>query len=89
MSETEETRPILCGECRVEVKERTNPDGGTILFCPNCGNFDTRDNVAREIQEYLFDQISGEAEQFEGFGNIAEVQITVTETPERKFRFIV
>jgi hypothetical protein len=81
----DETKPILCGRCHVDIEHRVNPEGQTMVVCPNCGQSDTPENVAREAAEYLTDKTIREG--MAGFGNMPG--ITVTSPPQREYRFIV
>ncbi len=83
MSENE-TRPILCGVCRVPVNQGTDTQGNATVVCPSCGASDSAENAAREASEYFLDKLMRE-----GLPESSGPGITITHPPKRSFRFIV
>lgn len=83
----DETKPILCGRCNVEIQQRTDPDGQDRAFCPTCGQSDTVDNAIREAGDYLANKLARES--FEGLSGSQFAKVTIAKPPERSFRFII
>lgn len=83
-----ETKQVLCGYCRVNIEERTDPNGQIMAVCPSCGNADTLNNAIREAGEYFTDKLMREAFSPDRFPKSNFVTVTVTHDPERQYRFI-
>jgi hypothetical protein len=86
----EETRPILCGRCHVGVKQRTDPNGQEMAFCPSCGETDTTENVIREASEYFTNETARKLMgPLEHMRSTEFMKVTITRPPQRTYRFIL
>ena len=81
---------VLCGNCRVNVEERAEPDGQVMAVCPSCGQTDTLDNAIREATEYFTDKLTREMlKPLDNMPSNEFVKVTVTQPSQRTYRFIV
>ena len=80
---------ILCAGCHVALEGPANPQSNDTFSCPICREGDTFENVIREAGEYHADKlIRGMFDSFDGSSGDGFVKMTVTQPPQRRFRFI-
>jgi uncharacterized Zn finger protein (UPF0148 family) len=52
----QESRSIVCGECRAAVEGRIADGGNGMVACPVCNRTDTFENAAREAAQHGADK---------------------------------
>lgn len=82
---------VKCGRCEVPLERPIDSDHKVLFTCPNCGESDTRENVLREVHEYVQEQAAKDLEKT--MAGIAKgsaiLQFTPSRRPQRRYRFIV
>ena len=78
-----ETRPVLCGKCRVPIKACIERDGDTWGACLACGREDRMDDIVRETTEYHLDKMIRRT-----FFGLSGGGVTVKSPLQREYRWI-
>jgi hypothetical protein len=81
----DESKPVLCSRCHVQIEVWVDANGQKLAACPNCGQSDTLDNASGEAVSYLTDKVLREM-LLAGLGNMSDM--TITGSSERDYRFI-
>ena len=81
---------ILCAKCRVEVQKAEEEGKPDMAVCPKCGLTDTVENAVAEAGKALAARLADDS--FKGFEAISRkpgLQIKVTRSPPKQYRFIL
>ncbi len=82
---------VKCAKCKVPLEGPDDARADSLIACPSCGMGDTRENVEREVAEYMASGVSQALDAMvEGFA-LGLGQSSNLEGPraERVFRFII
>ncbi|WP_395714972.1 hypothetical protein [Reyranella sp.] len=85
------SRVVKCAKCKVPLVGPDDARPDSLISCPSCGAGDTRENVEREVAEYMASGVSQALDAMvEGFA-LGLGQSSNLEGPraERIFRFII
>ena len=86
-----DTYEVKCAKCHVPVEGPTDPQPQDRMTCPNCGESDTVENINREVQEYITEQValSLEATMREVARTSEVLKVTSHYIPKGNHRFVV
>lgn len=74
---------ILCGECLVDVEDRTGEEGASWVWCPSCGHEDALHNALKDSADYILHQTLSRRIEDSNTNDAA-----LRHVRDRRFRFI-
>ena len=87
----DDTKPFLCGKCKVPLEIPANAGAEDTVRCPGCGISETLKNVTAEVNRFLADYASQQMSKTIRSVARGSKHLKVTTKPvvKRHYRFII